>query len=129
MSKPFRSQLSAPGLLSEARRCFEQIPDDVANGIPLVDHLMSGLALFGFKYPSLLAFDKERRRELTRANLKALYGIERVPCDTYFRVDLFQISSWEVLYRSIEEWASCKSRIVLPNKAKTDEKAEFIGNK
>ncbi|MBT8419930.1 MAG: hypothetical protein KJO08_03615, partial [Gammaproteobacteria bacterium] len=60
MSEPFRNQLSAPGLLSEARRCFEQIPDNVASSIPLADHLMSGLALFGFKYPSLLQFDKAR---------------------------------------------------------------------
>nr|VFJ61668.1 MAG: hypothetical protein BECKDK2373B_GA0170837_11035 [Candidatus Kentron sp. DK] len=91
MSEPFRRQLSAPGLLSEARRCFEQIPDNVANGIPLADHLMSGLALFGFKYSSLLQFDKASRRETTLANLKALYGILHVPCDTYFRERLDEV--------------------------------------
>ena len=74
----YRKQLSAPGLLGEARRCFEQIPDNAANTIPLADHLMSGLALFGFKYPSLLQFDKDRANETIQANLKALYGIERV---------------------------------------------------
>lgn len=43
---------------------------------------MSGLALFGFKYPSLLQFDLDRSAETKRANLKALYGIARAPCDT-----------------------------------------------
>ncbi|VFN01149.1 MAG: hypothetical protein BECKG1743D_GA0114223_102561, partial [Candidatus Kentron sp. G] len=86
MNEPtFRKQLSAPALLSEARRCFEKIPDNVSNTIPLADHLMSGLALFGFKYPSLLQFDKDRSSETIQANLRALYGIERAPSDTYFR--------------------------------------------
>ncbi|VFM95324.1 MAG: hypothetical protein BECKG1743F_GA0114225_100577 [Candidatus Kentron sp. G] len=86
MNEPtFRKQLSAPALLSEARRCFEKIPDNVGKTIPLADHLMSGLALFGFKYPSLLQFDKDRSSETIQANLRTLYGIERAPSDTYFR--------------------------------------------
>ena len=44
-----RKQLSIPGLLSEARRCLAKIPDDAAGDMPLVDHLMSGLAMFGLK--------------------------------------------------------------------------------
>jgi hypothetical protein len=60
-------------------------PDDSGGDIPLVDHLMSGLALFGLKYPSLLQFDQDRHSETKRANLKDLYGIERAPCDTRFR--------------------------------------------
>lgn len=71
----YRNQLSAPGLLNEVRRYFEQIPDNAVNAIPLVEYLMSGLALFAFKYPSLLQFDKERRVDTTQLNLKALYGI------------------------------------------------------
>ncbi len=67
MHKPiYRKQLSAPGLLSEARRCFEQIPDNAANAISLAEHLMSGLALFGLKYPSLLQFDKDSRGDKPR---------------------------------------------------------------
>jgi len=96
MSKLFRSQLSAPGLLREARRSFEQIPDNAANGIPLADHLMSGLALFGLKYPSLLQFDKGREDETIQANLKALYGIEKAPCDTYFRERLDEVDPREL---------------------------------
>jgi len=43
---------------------------------------MSGLALFGLKYPSLLQFDKDRQSETRQANLGALYGIQHPPCDT-----------------------------------------------
>ena len=80
-----RKQLSIPGLLSEARRCWAKIPDDAGGDMPLVDHLMSGLAVFGLKYPSLLQFDKDRSAETQRANLKTLYGIARAPCDTRLR--------------------------------------------
>jgi hypothetical protein len=86
MSTPtLRQALSAPGLLRTARQCFLQIPDQPSCDIPLVDHLMSGLALFGLKYPSLLQFDADRRAGTTLANLKSLYGIEQAPSDTRFR--------------------------------------------
>ncbi len=81
-----RQSVSLPGLLKEARRCFEQIPDAKSGAtIPLVDHLMAGLAVFGLKYPSLLQFDQDRNVEITRSNLNSLYGIEQAPCDTYLR--------------------------------------------
>jgi hypothetical protein len=54
MSSPYsRKHLSAEGLLREARRAFAQIPDAPGQEIPQVDHLMSGLDLFGLKYPSI----------------------------------------------------------------------------
>lgn len=48
---------------------------------------MSGVAMFGLKYPSLLQFDEDFRDEnaILQHNLKSLYGIARVPSDTYFR--------------------------------------------
>jgi hypothetical protein len=49
--------------------------------IPLADCLMSAFALFALKDPSLLAFD-QRRHE---GNLRSLFHIGRVPCDTQFR--------------------------------------------
>jgi hypothetical protein len=52
VSAPFvRKQLSAEGLLQAARRVFGTIPDTPGNAIAQVDHLISGLALFGLKYP------------------------------------------------------------------------------
>ncbi|MFZ1575163.1 MAG: hypothetical protein WAT36_08020 [Chromatiaceae bacterium] len=72
-----RKQLSIPGLLGEARRCFAKIPDDAGGDMPWVDHLLSRLAVFGLKYPSLLQFDQDRSVETPRANLKTRYGIAR----------------------------------------------------
>jgi hypothetical protein len=92
MSTPApRQALSAPGLLCTARQSFLQIADKPSCDIPLVDHLMSGLALFGLKYPSLLQFDEDRRGGTTPANLKALYGIEQAPGDTRFRERLDEV--------------------------------------
>jgi hypothetical protein len=56
--------------------------------ISLSDALMSAFAMFSLKAPSLLAFDKER----AEGNLRTIYGIERVPCDTYMRVILDPVS-------------------------------------
>jgi hypothetical protein len=105
MSFPFfRKDLSIPGLLQAARRSFEQIPDKNGCEIPLVDHLMSGLALFGLKYPSLLQFDRDSRNGgVQEENLRVLYGIERAPCDTAFRerVDEVDPLTLRPLYKAL----------------------------
>jgi len=50
------------------------------------DCLMSGLAIFSLKYPSLLQFEKAKMDEpFVRHNLGSLYGINHPPCDTYLR--------------------------------------------
>jgi len=86
MPRSFRKSLGAPALLQEARRCFDELPDGVASrGITLSDCLMSGLAVFGLKYPSLLQFDQHNNEALIQANLTALYGVTRAPSDTYLR--------------------------------------------
>ena len=93
MSCPsLRKSLSAPGLLREVRRCFQSIKDDtVGRGFQLADYLMSGLAVFGLKYPSLLQFDEGRADEVVVSNLKTLYGIERAPSDTALRERLDEV--------------------------------------
>ncbi|MBP6582402.1 MAG: hypothetical protein KA204_02850 [Chromatiaceae bacterium] len=98
-----RQQLSAEGLLHTVRQVFGKIPDAPGHAIALVDHLMSGLALFGLKYPSLLQFEHGRREETTRANLKALYGIERAPSDPRFRerLDALDPSHLRPLYTTL----------------------------
>ena len=85
-----RKQLSAPGLLSAIRQSFAEI-QDVRRGceIPLVDAMMSGLAVFALKFPSLLKFDEAYSDEARiRSNLHSLYGVERAPCDTQLRTRL-----------------------------------------
>ncbi len=99
-----RKQLCAEGLLKEARRCFSSIADKPGYEIPLVEHLMSGLAVFGLKYPSLLQFQRDSREgTTTAANLRTLYGIERAPSDTCFRerLDELEPSQLRPLYKSL----------------------------
>jgi len=85
-----RKHLSTPGLLKAIRLSFATIPDPRSGcPIPLVDALMSGLAVFGLKYPSLLKFDEAYQNEdVIRANLASLYGVGHAPCDTQLRTRL-----------------------------------------
>lgn len=65
---------------------------------------MSGLALFGLKYPSLLQFDRDSREETTtRANLNSLYGVERAPSDCRFRerLDALDPSALQPAYKAL----------------------------
>ena len=99
MSKPaFRKTLSAPGLLRIVRERFERIEDPVAGrGLNLADCLMSGLAVFGLKYPSLLSFERDARQaQRTRSNLKSLYGVRRAPSDTRLRERLDEVDPGEL---------------------------------
>lgn len=83
----FKKHLSAPGLLKSTRQAFEKIPVSITSSpFSLSDCLMSGLALFGLKYPSLLQFDQDTRMdEGIKHNLQKLYGVSNVPCDTTVR--------------------------------------------
>ena len=88
MSKTlFRKTPGAPGLLGLVRRCFECANDPVSGrGLTLSDCLMSALAMFGLKYPSLLKFERDARGgEQIRSNLRNLYGVVRAPSDTAMR--------------------------------------------
>ena len=90
---PFRQALSAPGLLKEVRTCFARVEDGVASrGLTLTECLMSGLAIFAMKYPSLLQFDRDSRGDGTvGANLRSLYGVARAPSDTALRERLDEV--------------------------------------
>ncbi|MGH9439563.1 MAG: transposase [Terriglobia bacterium] len=78
-----RKHLSADPLYELLHGSFERVPDPRRESSPirLSDALMSGLALFALKDPSLLAFDSRRHDE----NMKCLFHIDRVPCDTQMR--------------------------------------------
>jgi hypothetical protein len=75
--------LSADALLALVRDCFAGVADprQPTPAIPLVDALMSAFAMFVLKDPSLLIFDGRR----SDANLKAIFGIGRIPSDTAMR--------------------------------------------
>lgn len=86
-----RAQNVASKLLNSLRAFFSTIKDPPRDErgrkkFSLTDCLMSAIAMFGLKYPSLLQFDKSAHHEETiKHNLKTLYGIENAPCDTYMR--------------------------------------------
>jgi hypothetical protein len=54
----------------------------------MVDYLMSGLAIFSLKFPSLLQFDEHMNEQLIKDNLKNLFQVEQAPCDTQLRTKL-----------------------------------------
>lgn len=80
-------QLSGDRLLKVLRRGFKRIADHRPMNveIALSDALMSGVALFALKDPSLLAFDERRAKP---ANLRRIFGIAQIPSDTQLRTIL-----------------------------------------
>jgi hypothetical protein len=92
-----KHQLSAKGMLAKVRSTFNQIPEPprstrgVKSEIPLSDCLMSALAVFGLKFPSLLQFDQQCDVDIVKHNLKTLYQVERAPDDTNMRQRLDKV--------------------------------------
>ncbi len=89
MSTSFRKHLGIPSLIKAVYHHFSKIPDprqfSKDGFIPLSDHLMSGLAVFGLKCPSLLDYDRKRQDQATEHNLRDLYHVTTPPSDTYLR--------------------------------------------
>lgn len=100
--KQTRPQFTHDSLLVEVRKSFSQslkrykIKEAPNFNYFNLDCLMSGLAIFTFKYPSLLQFDALRTaEEQRRKNLKQLFGLNTLPCDTQMRTRLDEIP-WQV---------------------------------
>lgn len=95
MPPSLRKSLCASTLISAVHGLFSKIPDprdfNGNNSIRLSDHLMSGLAIFGLKFPSLLQYDRRRKDSATEKNLKNLYYVNTPPSDTYMRERLDEI--------------------------------------
>jgi len=102
-TKPF----SADDLFALVRAGFQRVADERAENasVSLPDTLMSGFALFSLKDPSLLAFEQRRT---TDSNLRAIYGIDRIPSDTQMRTILDEVepdklgSSFKDIHRQLE---------------------------
>jgi hypothetical protein len=96
-----RKHLSADALFRMVRSGFNTILDHRSPDaeISLADALMSAFAMFSLKSPSLLAFDKQR----AEGNLRTIYGIVGVPCDTRMREILDPLSpeSLRPLFKSV----------------------------
>jgi hypothetical protein len=90
-----RKYLSASGLFKIAYARFEKIKDIRADNqkVSLADALMSAFAMFSLKDPSLLAFEERRA---TDENLKRVYGIKTIPCDTQMRTIADEVAPEEL---------------------------------
>ncbi len=98
-----KKHLCMPALLRVTKNCFAKIVDPVKGVISIANCLMSGVALFGLKYPSLLQFDiSSRNDKIVKHNLNTLYGISQAPSDTYMRERLDEVEP-ELLQKSINK--------------------------
>ena len=95
-----RKSLSAEGLLTIAKQSFSKIIDNKGKtkiSMQLSDCLMSALAVFSLKFPSLLKFDTEHKQdEMLQNNIKTLYQVKQVPCDTYMRERLDEVNPTDI---------------------------------
>lgn len=93
MDTPIRKNLCADSLISTVYQHFQKVPDprylQSKSSISFTDVLMSGLAVFGLKFPSLLKYDQNRKT--LDQNLLHLYHIHRPPSDTYLRERLDEL--------------------------------------
>ncbi len=98
-----RKHLNADSLFAAIHKDFQQIPDSRGANctISLGDALMSGLAVFQLKHPSLLAFDKQRQKE--PQNLHSMFGVTNIPCDSQMRtiLDPLSLSSLRAPFRTV----------------------------
>ena len=93
MTISVRKSLCADTLISDIHRSFLKIPDPrklpKGTAISFIDVLMSGLAIFGLKFPSLLKYDQHRAT--IDHNMLSLYHIQQPPSDTYLRERLDEL--------------------------------------
>lgn len=93
MTISIRKSLCADTLIPNIYSWFRKIPDprklpDKVS-IAFTDVLMSGLAVFGLKFPSLLKYDQNRH--MLDHNLLSLYRIKQSPSDSYLRERLDEL--------------------------------------
>lgn len=90
--------LSAKGLLNTTREVFQKIKEPVSENqgpsksMSIECCLMSALAVFKLKFPSLLQFEESTKELPLKQNLKNLFKIKDVPSDTYMRERLDEIA-------------------------------------
>lgn len=96
MNTRIRESICASSLIQLVYKCFSKIPDprtpSLNNRITFSDVLMSGLAVFSLKFPSLLNYDRKRGESAIEKNLKNLYHVSNAPSDTYLRERLDELN-------------------------------------
>ncbi len=125
----YRTKLSISGMLYTVRGCFgrEKLRTLQNSSRSLTDYLMSGLAVFSLKFPSLLQFDQNKREPLIRRNLKHLFGVTDAPSDTSMRESLDEISPqqvrkpFKVLFAQLQRGKLLDQLKILQSKSKQNE--------
>ena len=96
-----RKHLSADALFRLVRSGFDTVPEhrSIAGEIAFTDALMSAFAMLSLQSPSLLAFDKQR----AEGNLRMIYSMACVPCDTRMReiLDPMSPEALRPLFKSV----------------------------
>jgi len=126
--------LSAKGLLHKTREIFDKVKESkkgkqgIQREISIADCLMSALAMFKLKYPSLLQFDGDKNKPLIQQNLKNLFGLKKVPSDTYMRERLDEIDPDEIRKSFTTIFASLQRGKALENYEYLDGKYLLLGD-
>ncbi|MBU0455246.1 MAG: hypothetical protein KKA99_00465 [Gammaproteobacteria bacterium] len=89
-----RKHLSLDGLLGSVCQNLrkEGLKEYEKSKISWQDCVMSGLAIFSLKFPSLLQFEEQKTNKLINRNLKTVYCVIRMPSDTCLRERLDRLS-------------------------------------
>lgn len=105
MAIGIRKHLSLTGLIKTTKECLYQETFEGAerSHISWVDCIMSGLAVFNLKHPSLLAYDAAVKEGPVRRNLQKLFGINNPPSDTTMRerLDIISPRQFRKIYKKI----------------------------
>ncbi len=97
-----KAHLSAKGLINKAREVFKKVKEPPKGGqgkqkdISITDCLSSALAIFKLKFPSLLQFEDALSDEHIKQNIKNLFEVKNVPCDTYMRERLDEVDPKDI---------------------------------
>jgi|SaaInlStandDraft_5_1057022.scaffolds.fasta_scaffold30753_1 hypothetical protein len=89
-----RKHLSADGLIQIVRHSLlrSDLKPLIGSDYTWQDCFMSGLAIFAFKAPSLLQFEKMKSSEtMIRRNLRTLYKVKKAPSDSTLRERLDRV--------------------------------------
>jgi len=88
-----RKNLSADGLHRAVFNslCKKDLVEYPRSEFSWKDCIMSGLAIFGLKFPSLLKFEEHKNDRVIRGNLKNLYHVDNAPSDTCLRERLDEL--------------------------------------
>ncbi len=111
----YREHSVTQDLLELIYKEAQKIPDPrPSNGpaadITLTDIIMYALAVFHLKHPSLLSSDDSRLQPTIQSNVKSLYHVERIPCDSYLRdvIDLIPTQNFRAFFTAC--FAHCQRR-------------------